>query len=143
MKKILWFVLAAAMLLAAAAPARAQGHSVTLVWTASVVATGQPAINSYQVWRGTVAGGETFLANAGVSGTTANITYTDSAVTNGTTYFYVVYSLDSVGPSATPSNEVSAVIPATVIVPLVPVPPVLAPPVINSTGTPTPAVKVK
>jgi len=121
------FAVVALLFLLIATPALAQSHSVTLNWTASVVPAGQPPITFYQVWRGTAAGAETFLANAGATNGVPNITYTDTAVVNGTTYFYVVYSLNSVGPSATPSNEVTVTIPATV--PVVPIPPT------NLTGT--------
>jgi hypothetical protein len=136
-----FFLLAA--LLSLPALAQAQNHSVVLSWTASVVATGQPAISSYQVWRSTVSGAEVFLANAGTTAGTANLTYTDTSVVNGTTYFYEVFSLNSVGPSATPSNEVTAVIPATVIVPTVPLPPVLAQPTVTTASAPTAAAKAK
>jgi Fibronectin type III domain len=134
---IAFFLLAAVLSLPAFA--QAQSHSVVLAWTASVVATGQPAINSYQVLRGTTSGGETFLANAGTTAGTANLTYTDTTVVNGTTYFYEVVALNSVGPSP-PSNEISAAIPATVLV--VPVAPILSPPTIM-TAAPVAAAKVK
>jgi len=70
--------------------------SVTLSWTASSGAT------SYHVKRSTTSGGSyTTIA----SPTTAN--YTDSGVTNGTTYFYVVSALNANGESAN-SSEVKA-----------------------------------
>jgi fibronectin type 3 domain-containing protein len=71
---------------------------VTLGWTAS------PGATSYNVYRGTTAGGESGTAIAtGVSG----ITYTDSTVTNGTTYYYKVAAVNSGGTSGL-SNEASA-----------------------------------
>src|SRR6202041_2599415 len=62
---------------------------VTLTWTASLGATG------YNVKRATTNGGPyTQLAAATSTG------YTDSSVTNGTTYYYVVSALNAVGEGA-------------------------------------------
>ena len=76
-----------------ASPANA---SATLTWTASAGAT------SYSVYRGTSSGGESSTA----IGTTSSTTYTDSSVTNGTTYYYTVKAVNSAGTSAA-SNETS------------------------------------
>ena len=66
-----------------ASPGNAQ---VTLAWAASTGATG------YNVKRATTDGGPyTQLATA------TSPTYTDSSVTNGTEYFYVVSALDAEG----------------------------------------------
>ncbi|MGO8670935.1 MAG: malectin domain-containing carbohydrate-binding protein, partial [Capsulimonadaceae bacterium] len=71
---------------------------VSLSWTASSGAT------SYNVYRGTAAGGESATAIAtGV--TTA--TYTNTGLTNGTAYYYKVAAVNSVGTSGM-SNEASA-----------------------------------
>src|SRR6185436_3982913 len=70
---------------------------------------GGAAITGYRVYRGTSSGGETLLTTLG------NVTsYTDAA-SNGTTYYYQVTALNSVGESAR-SNERSATpaAPATV-----------------------------
>jgi hypothetical protein len=76
--------------------ATAGDSAVTLTWTASSGATG------YNVKRATKAGGPyTLLAAPTTPG------YTDSSVTNGTTYYYVVSALNSAGESAN-SAEVSA-----------------------------------
>jgi fibronectin type 3 domain-containing protein/regulation of enolase protein 1 (concanavalin A-like superfamily) len=69
---------------------------VTLQWTASSGAT------SYNVYRGASSGGETLL----VSGVTT-ASYSDLSVTNGTTYYYEVTAVNSVGSSAD-SNEANA-----------------------------------
>ncbi len=78
--------------------ATAGNAQVALSWTASAGAT------SYNVYRGTTAGGESTTAVAtGVTTTT----YTNTGLTNGTTYYYEVKAVNSVGTSAY-SNEASA-----------------------------------
>ena len=58
--------------------------------------------HDYKVYRGTSSGGETLLTTLG------NVTsYTDSTATNGTTYFYKVSAVNTVGEGAL-SNERSA-----------------------------------
>lgn len=69
-----------------------------LSWTASSGAT------SYNVYRGTSAGGESGTAIASGITTTS---YTDTGLTNGTTYYYKVTAVNSVGTSGL-SNEASA-----------------------------------
>jgi titin len=73
---------------------------VALTWTPPA-SNGGSALTGYEVWRADTAGGETFLATA------AGTTYTDFAVSNGTTYYYQVKALNSVGPGPL-SNELSA-----------------------------------
>jgi fibronectin type 3 domain-containing protein len=88
-----------------AAPGNA---SVTLAWTASTGAT------SYNVKRSTTDGGPyTQLAAPTSSG------YTDSTVTNGTTYFYVVSALNADGESAN-SAQASATPQAPIVPPAAP-----------------------
>jgi fibronectin type 3 domain-containing protein len=83
-------------------------HDVSLTWVASTVPTGAPAVNGYNVYRGTTSGSETLLAAIG------NVTtYTDSSVAANTTYFYVVTATSTAGESGK-SNEVSVAIPNTV-----------------------------
>jgi hypothetical protein len=69
---------------------------VSLTWAASAGATG------YNVYRGTAAGGEALLQ----SGVTATA-FTDSGLTNGTTYYYQVTAVDAAGEGAR-SAEASA-----------------------------------
>lgn len=78
--------------------ATAGNTQVALSWTATTGAA------SYSVYRGTSSGGESSTAIA--TGITAS-TYTDASVTNGTTYYYKVAAVNSVGTSSM-SNEASA-----------------------------------
>jgi large repetitive protein len=77
----------------------AVGNSqITLTWNASTGAT------SYNVFRGTTTGGESAAA---IAQNLTALTFTDTTVTNGTTYFYKVSASNSAGVSAQ-SNEASA-----------------------------------
>ncbi|MGH8024358.1 MAG: glycosyl hydrolase family 28 protein, partial [Limisphaerales bacterium] len=76
--------------------ATAGNDSVMLSWSPSATAT------SYHVKRATVSGGES-VTNATVTATN----YTDTQVTNGVTYYYVVSAVNSLGQSPD-SSEVSA-----------------------------------
>jgi len=82
------------------APTAGNG-SVSLTWSAPS-SNGGATITDYAVYRSTTAGGETLLTTTG-----GPLTYTDTAVSNGTTYFYTVAAINSAGPGAR-SNEVSA-----------------------------------
>ncbi len=81
---------------------------VALTWSAPA-SNGGSAITSYNVYRGTSAGGESATA----IGTSTSLAYTDSNVVAGTTYYYVVKAVNSVGTSAA-SNEASRSVPGTV-----------------------------
>jgi len=90
---------------APAAPAAPTGLTATtgnaqvaLSWTASSGAA------SYNIYRGTSAGGESTTAIATEVTTT---TYTNTGLTNGTAYYYKVAAVDSTGTSGY-SNEASA-----------------------------------
>jgi fibronectin type 3 domain-containing protein len=82
-------------------PAIAGDAQVGLTWTAPLDDGGADIVD-YVVYRSELSGGETEL---GTSGGARN--YTDTSVTNGTTYYYTVAAVNSVdtGPQ---SNEVSA-----------------------------------
>jgi hypothetical protein len=82
--------------------ATAGNIQVTLSWSAPL-SNGSPAVANYNIYRGTSSGGEQFLGQ-----TAGLLTYTDTAVTNGTTYYYQVTAVNSIGES-TKSNEVSAI----------------------------------
>src|SRR6185503_12432848 len=77
------------------------GDSVVhLSWTAPP--DGGAPITSYNLYRGTSAGGETLLSSVG------NVTaFDDATALNGTKYYYRVAAVNSVG-EGTQSNEVSA-----------------------------------
>ena len=80
-------------------------HSVTLTWAAAAT----PNV-TYNVYRSTTTGtGYVKLNTSPISG----LSYTDTTVANGTTYYYVVRSVSSTGIESVNSNEVSAVIPAS------------------------------
>lgn len=78
-------------------------HSVTLTWVAST-----STVVGYNVYRSTVSGGPYTKLNSSVVAAT---TYADSAVQAGTTYFYVVTSVDSGGVESADSTEVSTTVP--------------------------------
>lgn len=78
--------------------ATAGNGQVALSWTAGSGAT------SYNVYRGTSAGGESGTPVA--TGVTAT-SYTNTGLTNGTTYYYKIAAVNSYGTSAQ-SNEASA-----------------------------------
>jgi len=78
-------------------------HSAALVWTAST-----STVAGYNVYRGTVSGGPYTKINSSLVGA---LTYTDSTVQSGTTYYYVITAVDSSGTESVFSNQVSAAIP--------------------------------
>ncbi|WP_127580789.1 Kelch repeat-containing protein [Paenibacillus koleovorans] len=78
--------------------------TVSLSWSVVSSAT------SYNIKRSTTAGGPYTTVASSVTGTT----YTDTTVTNGTTYYYVVTAVNAGGESAN-SNEASATPQAPVV----------------------------
>ena len=81
--------------------ATAGNATVTLGWTAPS-SDGGAAITAYRIYRGTASNGETFLTQVGPV-----TSYTDTTAANGTTYYYRVAAVNSVGEGAR-SNERSA-----------------------------------
>jgi fibronectin type 3 domain-containing protein len=81
-------------------------RQVTLTWSPPVDNGGLP-ITNYVIYRGIVSGGETLLIQIDDW-----LTYADSGLTNGVTYYYRIAALNSVGQGPD-SNEVSAT-PATI-----------------------------
>ena len=83
--------------------------TVNLSWSAPS-SNGESSVTGYKVYRGTKSGLETYLTSVGTT-----TSYSDTPVTNGTTYYYEVSAVNGVGESAK-SAEASAT-PATVTVP--------------------------
>jgi fibronectin type 3 domain-containing protein len=81
--------------------ATAGNAQVTLYWS-TPSSDGGSAITNYRIHRGTTSGTETLLTTIGNV-----LTYTDTSVTNGQTYYYQVAAVNSVGESGL-SNEASA-----------------------------------
>jgi hypothetical protein len=79
-------------------------HTVALSWVASTTAT----VTGYNVYRSTVSGTGFAKVN---SSPLSVLSYTDAAVINGTTYFYVTTAVDASGVESLYSNEATAVIP--------------------------------
>jgi len=82
---------------------------VALSWSAPS-SNGGSSVTGYDVYRGTTSGSEALLTSVGTT-----TSYSDSAVSNGTTYYYKVSAVNGVGEGAK-SAEASAT-PATVTVP--------------------------
>ena len=87
----------------------AQSHSATLSWIPAQQPSGI-TIASWNVLRGTATGGPyTQVANIPASTTS----YTDTSVSAGQNYFYVLQEVDTIGAASDDSNEVEAVIPTS------------------------------
>jgi len=83
----------------------ATAPAANLSWTTPTVGCTSPQVCTYNVYRGPTSGSETLLT----SGVT-NTNYQDLAVTRGSTYYYEVTAVNSVGEGPK-SNEVSGTIP--------------------------------
>ena len=94
--------------------ATAGDAQVALSWRAPAF-DGGSAITNYKVYRGTTPGAGSFLADAG-----RNLTYVDTSVVNGTTFYYTITAENTSG-EGTPSNEVSST-PAAAAPPSQPLP---------------------
>jgi hypothetical protein len=77
-------------------------HDVILSWSGS----GSSGVSGYYVYRGTTSAGEssTPLNSTPING----ITYTDTNVTAGATYYYYVTTVGSDGVQSSPSSETEA-----------------------------------
>ncbi|HKD49574.1 MAG TPA: choice-of-anchor D domain-containing protein [Candidatus Acidoferrum sp.] len=78
-------------------------HSVALTWNASA-----STVSGYNVYRSTTSGSGYVKINSSL---VSGLTYTDSDVTSGTTYYYVTSAVDSSGSESAYSNQASAAIP--------------------------------
>jgi hypothetical protein len=78
-------------------------HSVTLSWTTST-----STVSGYNIYRTTISGSGYAKINSGLI---AGLTYTDTTVQSGTTYYYVATAVDASGDESSDSNQATAVIP--------------------------------
>jgi len=78
-------------------------HTVAVTWNAST-----STVAGYNVYRSTVSAGPYAKINSSL---VAALSYTDSAVQSGTTYYYVTTAADSSGNESVFSDQVSATIP--------------------------------
>jgi fibronectin type 3 domain-containing protein len=76
---------------------------VTLNWTAST-----STVSGYNVYRSTTSGAGYAKINSSLVGA---VTYADSTVQGGNTYYYVTTAVDSSGTESAFSNQATAVIP--------------------------------
>lgn len=79
-------------------------HSVAVSWQAST----SPGVATYNVYRSTVSGGPYSRVGWGLAG----VTFTDTAVQAGATYFYVVTSVTNANVESTISSEIKATVPS-------------------------------
>jgi hypothetical protein len=81
----------------------ALAHSAIVSWE-----SGDPSAVAYLVYRSNVSGGQYVpLTDSPLT----ELSYTDSTVTSGSTYYYVVTELDAAGDESVFSSEVSAIVP--------------------------------
>ncbi len=85
--------------------------SLTVSWTAS--SDPDDAVAEYRIYRGTTSGGEVSTPVAIVSGST--LSYVDTSVGAGQTYFYKVKAFDTALNASGFSNEVSALVKAKLV----------------------------
>ena len=81
-------------------------HKVTLSWHAASSSPGKSVV-SYNVYRATNTGGPYSKLASGIKDTK----YDDSLVSSGTTYYYVVTSVDEGGHESPYSAEIQAKVP--------------------------------
>jgi hypothetical protein len=86
--------------------AQAVSHEATLQWGAS-----QSTVTGYNVYRATSPGAEKGTTAINGSSEIGGTQFTDSNVTAGATYYYVVTSVNSSGMESAFSNEISGTIP--------------------------------
>lgn len=81
--------------------ASAGDRQVTLTWQ-TPAAPGDSPVSGYRIYRGTSPGGEAFLVQVGNV-----LTYADTGLTNGVTYYYQAGAVSAIGEGPR-SNEISA-----------------------------------
>jgi hypothetical protein len=80
------------------------GHSATLTW----VASSSTNLAGYNVYRGTTSGGPYALVNAAP---VSSVSFTDTTVQAGQTYYYVVKAVGTDNSLSAASNETTATVP--------------------------------
>jgi hypothetical protein len=114
MKKLLWLLPVLLLVLGGALGQSGTPHGIALTWTASTVATGEPALAGYNAYRTVVSGSPVKL-----NGSTLIVgtSYLDpnSDLTAGQTYSYDVTAVDVNGNESGPSN-VATITPTVLIV---------------------------
>src|ERR1700720_106025 len=108
MRKFMWALVFAPVLFCPASTF-AQSHSATMSWIPATQPTGI-TIAGWNVLRGTTTGGPYAQIASIPAGTTS---YTDSSVSSGQHYFYVVRAVDTAGVVSANSTQVEADIPAS------------------------------
>src|SRR5262249_3592786 len=78
-------------------------HSIALTWGAST-----SAIAGYNVYRSTVSGGTSSRLNSTL---VLGVSFSDTSVQSGQTYYYTATSVNASGSESAYSNEVPAVVP--------------------------------
>jgi hypothetical protein len=78
-------------------------HSVTLSWVAST-----STVSGYNIYRSTTNGSGYAKVNSSL---VSGVSYTDTGVQSGTTYYYVVTAVNSSGEESSDSNQVTAAVP--------------------------------
>jgi hypothetical protein len=79
-------------------------HTVNLWWNAST----SSSVSGYNVYRGASPSGPFSRINPAVN---SSLSYSDSAVQSGTTYYYVTTAVDASGVESSYSNQVTAAVP--------------------------------
>ena len=78
-------------------------HSVALTWGAS-----PSSVSGYNIYRSTVSGSSYIKVNSSLVN---GLSYNDTNVQSGSTYYYVTTAVDAAGKESSYSNQVSAAIP--------------------------------
>jgi len=82
------------------------GRTVSLSWAASTSAN----VTGYNIYRASTAGGPYTKVNSAL---VAGVSYTDSGIQIGQTYYYVARAVDSNNNESVNSNEAIAVVPTS------------------------------
>jgi fibronectin type 3 domain-containing protein len=83
----------------------ATAHEVDLSWNAP--SSSSDSVAGYNIYRSTGSGAAQ-LINSSVD---TQVSYVDSTVVSGSTYSYIVKSVDSGGVESVPSNQISVTVP--------------------------------